>query len=215
MTPGPDGTLQGSLPVVAPPKPCPCVVLITDLSSAYVSRVPVDVVGVPSEAVASVAPATRPLTVKVEASVSGGTSLASVLGGAAHRFVNVTVTNTGPVAIMPVVIARWGRGSAPHRVIGSPSPVALAPGETRTVHMPLRLDPLSFGGYRVTGSVAGGARTVPFSTSASTWPWGLLLVGQAVLVAARNAVRRHLERQEAKERRAARRAGRRGARVAT
>ena len=215
MTPGPDGALQGVMQVVLPPRPCPCVVLVTGLTSSFSTTIPVDVRGAPTAPAVSEAPSTQPLALQVEARVTGGASLATVLGGAAHRAVHVTMRNTGKVPLRPVVTARWGRGSSPRQAIASPATGVLAPGEARTIVVPFHLDPLSVGNYTIAGEVTGAGRSVPFTSSTSTWPWGLLVVAQVVLLLVRNAVRRILARHEARERRAERRAAREAARRST
>lgn len=208
MTPGPDGALQGVLHVYAPPRPCPCVVLVSGLSSSYAQRIPVEVVGVPVAPVSSAAPQSKPLTLEVQVSVSGGTSVASLFGGPAKRVLTVTLRNTGTVAIPhPVVAARWGRGGAPTHAITSRVLAALPPDTRRTVQLPFELDPLSIGRYHVRGVVTGATKPVGFEAQTSTYPWGLFAIGlvllQVVLLALRNRARRRLTAREVAARLAA------------
>ncbi len=201
MTPGPDGAVQGAMPVIAPPAPCPCVVLVTTLSNDVARKIPVAVEGVPIAPVQSTSPAARPAALHVKTRVEGGTTVSSTFGGPATRTLVVTITNAGAVAVPhPVVVARWGRDGHEHNVIPSRLLARLPAGATRTVHLSFELDPASIGSYEVVGHVTGATKVVGFHASTSTWPWGwlllVLLLVQLLLLLLRNRARRRLAHQE-------------------
>jgi hypothetical protein len=212
IAPGPTGVVDGSMQVVAPPEPCPCVVLVTDLASTYESRLPVTILGVPTAAID--AEGTDPGTaLQVDARLTGGTTLGSLFGVSTRRTLVVTLRNTGAVRIdAPAVTARWGRRSRAEELVGSAVAGDLPPGATRTVEIDVELGAPTIGGYTVAGAVAGAGTPITFRTTTSTWPWGWLLVVQAALLAGRNAIRRRIIWSEARARRAERAADRRHAR---
>jgi hypothetical protein len=212
VAPGPTGVVDGSMPVLAPPEPCPCVVLVTDLASTFERRLPVTVLGVPTSAID--AEGTDPGTaLQVDARLTGGTTIGSLLGVSTRRTLVVTLRNTGAVSVdAPVVTARWGRGSKAGELVGSAAAVDVSPGATRTVELEVGLDAPAIGSYTIAGDVAGVGAPVTFRTTTTTWPWGWLLVVQAVLLAGRNAIRRRITWSDARARRAERAADRRHAR---
>jgi hypothetical protein len=212
VAPGPTGVVDGSMPVIKPPEPCPCVVLVTDLSSTFERRLPVTILGVPTSAIDPEG-STPGRALQVDAHLRGGTSIASLFGVSTRRTLVVTLRNTGVVAVeAPVVSARTGRGAKPTELVGSTIADDLPPGVTRTVELDVELDAPAVGRFTVAGEVTGVGEPISFRTTASTWPWGWLLLVQGVLLAGRNAVRRRITWSEARARRAERAADRRHAR---
>jgi len=171
-----DGTVHGQLVVVIPPVPCPCVVQITAVANDFIAKLPVTVVG------AEVAPVTPPsglgagAPLTVTASVTGASTLKSFFGGGAARQLHVTVHNPTAGVVHTVITARWGRSTDPDIVITSPDPVTLQPGQTRTVQLPFTVNALSFGTYHVAGALTGAAASGSFTSTTSTYPWGIPLV---------------------------------------
>jgi hypothetical protein len=214
VSPGPTGVVDGSMPVFEPPVPCPCVVLVTDLASAFVGRLPVTVVGVPTSAIDPEDP-TPGRALQIDARLTGGTSLASLFGVSARRTLVVTLRNTGEVPVdAPVVTARWGRGSKPTDLVGSVTADDLPPGVTRSVEIDVRLEAAAIGNYTVAAEVVGAGKPITARVTTTTWPWGWLLLVQGVLLALRNAIRRRIIRDETRARRTERAAERAASRQA-
>ena len=197
-----DGTLHGVLQVVVPPVACPCVVQVTGLSNDYLVKLAVTVVGAPTAAVTPAPVSGASSDVSATAKVEGGSSWGSIFGGGANRTLVVKVHNGGTMAVQSVITARWGGSSTPENVIDSPGSVTVAPGQTRTVSLPFRLDPLSVGSYHVVGDVSGTSPAVTVASSTATWPWGLPLV-PLLLVAAFVLYEWYLRKVRARDRVAA------------
>jgi hypothetical protein len=191
----PDGTFAIEMTVSVPPKPCPCVIrLATDADTNGVT-LPFEVEGVP------VAPPQQNLTSRnldVSASLSGSGPLAAFFGGAAKRELVLTVTNSGsaPLAALPVTLT-VGKGLDPTDPLldanGQPIVIPdLAVGQVVEIRQPVTLPAPAFGQYRVKGTFSGldflsvdGERNnvgdLGFSTTTSTYPWGLIVIGWLLL----------------------------------
>ena len=80
-------------------------------------------------------------------------------------------------------------------------PEPLEPGESRTITVPIELDPVSFGRLVVHGEIQGLATPIVFHTSTRSDPWGLIALAivaiQLVLVLIRNGVRRRVRARDA------------------
>ena len=176
-----DGTVHGQLVVVIPPVPCPCVVQITAVANDFIAKLPVTLVG------AVVAPVTPPSGLgagghlTATASVTGASTLKSFFGGGAARQLHVTVHNPTAGVVHTVITARWGRSTDPEIVITSPDPVTLQPGQTRTVQLPFTVNALSFGTYHVAGALTGAAASGSFTSTTSTYPWGIPVVALGLI----------------------------------
>jgi hypothetical protein len=208
MTPGPTQVLDGTLQVFMPPRPCPCVVLVSALSSSFSRRIPVQVAGAATAAPETASPLAKPPALTVDAEVSGGTTLASFFGGPAERTVKVRIRNTGSIELThPVLSLSWGRSGATDHLIRTPRLGPIAAGTTRTIEVPFELDAFSVGNYEVEGRVTGASKPVSLHASTSTWPWGLFIVAlvllQLILLGIRNRVRRRLARKQVEVRIAA------------
>ncbi len=204
MSPGRDGIIDDQLEVVEPPKPCPCVVVVSALASPLTQRIPVQVVGVPTAPVVTQSPYQQPPALQVTARVTGGSSLATVFGAPAARTLVVTMANASPtLTVSPVMAAGWSRRGGTEQIITTPRLAPLGPGQRRRVSVPFQLTAFSHGTYYVTGSITGSTVPVYFTAQTSTTPWGLLVVAvlllQLVLLAIRNVFRRRLERRDAAE----------------
>ncbi|HEU5307550.1 MAG TPA: hypothetical protein VFW97_09495 [Acidimicrobiia bacterium] len=208
MTPGPTQVVDGTLQVFVPPRPCPCVVLVSGLSSSISRRIPVQVAGTATAPPETASPLAKPPTLTVDAEVSGGTTLASLFGGPAERTVEVRIHNAGSVDVAhPVLTLSWGRSGSPDHLIRTPRLGPIAGGATRTVEVPFDLDALSVGNYEVAGRITGASKPVALHASTSTWPWGLFVIAlvllQLILLGIRNRVRRRLARKQVEARIAA------------
>jgi hypothetical protein len=184
MSPGSAGTLSYQLQVTVPPKPCPCVVLVTSLRDNTQIKLPVQVAGAPMAPVRSIAPASLPPSVRVVSiRITGGSWPSGWFGGPVSHNLVVTFYNSGPSPILyPVISAAWGRTGQTDNVINSPTLTMIQPNETRRITMPFRFDPLSFGNYEISGRLTGPAQPVAFETETSNWPIGLMLIAFLLLV---------------------------------
>ncbi len=178
------GLLSYSLQVSVPPRPCPCVVLVTSLQNFSQTKLPVQVAGIPTNPVKSVAPSSLPQTVKVIGlRVTGGSWVAAWFGESVSRDLVVTFHNSGPSPVLnPIISATWGRQGHTDHVINSPTIAMIQPNETRQISLPFRLDPLSFGSYVVAGRLTGPAIPVVFRTQTSSWPIGLMAIAALLIV---------------------------------
>jgi hypothetical protein len=201
---GPDGTFSMTLRASRPPAPCPCVVWITDSASAGEARVPINVVGLPTAPVrqrAEVLDLSQ--SVKVSAKITGG-SWTTWFGAGSSRMLELTVKNAATMSIPePRVNITFGKGQNPTGFVAPPSIGTIGPGETRTYNAPISVDTFSFGKYTLTGELAGFGKPVPFHTSISVYPWGLLLVAiaslQLVLLYVRDRARDRMPEDEQAE----------------
>lgn len=170
----PAGTFEAGLTVGAPPAACPCVVRVGTLPGgpgpAAVVTVPFTVAGHPVEAVRRDVPPVRADVVGVE--LVGGGGRGELFGGRPRRTLVLRIRNAGPepIANAPLVVG-WGGGDTPESPLDAPATGTLRPGQTATYRIPVVLPPAAFGRFVVGGRYAGA---VPFETSFSAYPWGLL-----------------------------------------
>ena len=108
------GTFRTRLPVRLPPRPCPCVVRITELDTSRVRDVPLDILGAQLAVPTSDAPMTSgqvTITV-VDAWVGSVNDIASWFGAPAPRVLVVRVRNDGdrliPAALLTAVFGKNG-----------------------------------------------------------------------------------------------------------
>jgi hypothetical protein len=194
------GNFDGRLSMVLPPAPCPCVVRAISQNANVSATTDVTIPGAPTAHAgdgAVVAPVLRRLDVE-HVSLVGSDSLTTWLGGRATRLLEFEIVNSGTV---PVTGASVDFVAGPK---GNPTgfvpPMKLdrvAVGERRKLVVPIRFDALAFGDQSVRGSVRGTSLPVSFAATTSTHPWlliavPLLVLGQLVLVAIRNRLRRRL-----------------------
>jgi hypothetical protein len=167
-----------------PPKPCPCVVLVTGITNLFTEKLPVTVVG------AGTAPVSQPVSEAqadlriLDLQVVGGATLASLFGASAPRTVEFRVLNGGTLTQTPVLIGRWGSSTQYTNVIQMPALRPLAAGQSEAVRAHFSLPALSMGTYTVKVEVqAVGSHDVASKTATtSTWPI-LLYVAVLVLLA--------------------------------
>jgi hypothetical protein len=194
------GVLEAELVVPVPPKPCPCVVRITELEGRTSVTQPVAIQGVATAPTKSDAPLSRLRpTLRVRASVESATDIGSLFGGAASRTLVVHVRNTGENVVDDALLsASWGKGDDPNHVIPSRTLAQIRPGEARTVRVPFAVDALSAGGYTVAGSVGVVGNRPAFSTTTTQHPLGLYAVVLLLVVSFGLLVRRAVRRRRAR-----------------
>ena len=185
------GTVDSKIAVVIPPKPCPCVVLITS-TTGYLNRLPVTIAGARSTLLESQSPVTNRIEV-VQAQMVGSTPLSEWFGLSATRTIELKLRNTG-VAPVPssAVFATLGL-----RPVGSQQLHSLEPDRLTTYFVAVHIPAFSLGRLTILGHVSGGESPVSFKVPFSIWPYGLLIAAliilQIVLLALRNRARRRHE----------------------
>lgn len=181
---GPDGTFHLALTVAVPPRPCPCVVVVTGLDSGGRAVVPLEIDGLPRAPVERPDPAPAADVTVDEVRLEGGGPWTSWFGGGATRTLVVVVRNTGTTDVEARLTATAGPGDDPDGWVEVPRPVRVEAGERRVVRVPVRFEPLGAGRHSVVGTVAAGGREQPFRASASVQPWGLYALVVVILLAA-------------------------------
>jgi hypothetical protein len=118
----------------------------------------------------------------VRSEVEGGGPLLSWFGGAADRELVLTLTNTGTLPLEnPPTTVTLGKGQDPTELLTLPRLGSIAPGQTTEVRIPFELPAWSFGSYTVKTTVAGLDQPTAARSSASTYPWFLLVIGWLLL----------------------------------
>lgn len=166
-----------------PPKPCPCVILVTGVTSYYSKTIPVTVAGAAVSPVPPTPTTVQPHLQIADLQVVGGMTLASSFGTSARRLVELQVHNAGPYSETPLLLGRWGTGTHPGNVLVMPIMGALRAGQSAEVHVPFSLPVLSIGRYtvRVEAEVVGFSRVASASASTSTWPIALFVLALVLL----------------------------------
>ncbi len=196
---GSSGTFGVELTSGLPPASCPCVVKATDQTTQIAATAPIAVAGI----------ATVPLTADDVAAVraieissmkiTGGGHWAELFGAGGRRVLEITLVNTGPLAIdAPDVSVVWGKGSHPDGFVTPPQTKRLEPGATQTLTVALRRPALTLGQQTAVVDVQGLATPVTARATTSAYPWGLLALAllalQGLLLRIRNRVRRRVTR---------------------
>ncbi|MFI0350255.1 hypothetical protein [Actinomadura sp. 9N407] len=170
----PAGTFEAGLTVGAPPAACPCVVRVATMpggtGAPATATAPFTVEGHRVERIVRDAVPVRADVVGME--IVGGGERGELFGGTPRRTLVLQVRNSGPEPIVdaPLVVG-WGAEDTPDSPLDAPATGTLRPGQTVTYRIPVQLPPASFGRFVVGGRYAG---SVPFESSFSTYPWGLL-----------------------------------------
>ena len=171
----PGGIFYGSLVVQAPPTPCPCVVMVTASGSFAGVKAPLTISGAPSAPLPPVTPPGPP--VRLVPTVDEPVSVSSLFGGPKDVTLVLTVKNTSGVALnAPALSVSVGRGSDPTGFVEGRQLAPLPAGASRTLRIPVRIPPFTYGDYTIRSSVATGQGTVAENTPVSSYPWGLLAV---------------------------------------
>jgi hypothetical protein len=201
----PAGTFEAGLTVGAPPAACPCVVRVGTLpggtGAPATATAPFTVEGHPvKKIVRDVAPV-RADVVGLE--VVGGGDRGELFGGRPRRTLVLRIRNAGaePIENAPLVVG-WGAEDTPDSPLDAPKTGTLEPGQTATYRIPVVLPPAAFGRFVVGGRYAG---SVPFETTFSAYPWGLLGVNALAALLLLFGIRLALGRWAAARRRRRRR----------
>ncbi|MEU5882474.1 hypothetical protein [Spirillospora sp. NPDC047279] len=202
----PAGTFAAGLTAGAPPSPCPCVVRVTTLPGSPAAPAAVNArIAVPGHRTGPILKDITPVRADVvSAEVTGGGGWGELFGGRPRRTLVLQIRNAGaePISGAPLVVG-WGAGREADSPLDAPGTGTLPPGRTATYRVPVELPQASFGQFVVGGRYAGA---VPFSTSFSTYPWGLLAVNAVALLLFVLGVRLSAGRWAARRRRGGARA---------
>jgi hypothetical protein len=193
-----EGVLFADLLATAPPSPCPCVVHVFQPQGILDMAARVRINGVAVAPLSEEAAPARRLEV-TKARLTGSNGLGAWFGAGPERTLELTVENTGDVAVDGAAIrAGWGRSSSPDQPIDIDNLKKLQPGDSVTVEVPVQLGALGFGRYVAAGNIAGfdGA---DFEAPTSTYPLGLLLVVVLLVVGAGVLVYRRLDSDDPNE----------------
>jgi hypothetical protein len=177
------GRVWAMMTTALPPVPCPCVILVTGITNLYTKKIPVTVVGAATAPVTRTTTSGEPDLRVANLRVVGGTTWASSFGGAAPRTLEFRVHNAGTGSETPVLLGRWGTGAHPTNVIKMPVMRALGAGQSTEVRAHFSLSPLSTGTYTVRVDIltVGFHEVASASSSTSTWPIALFIVGLVLL----------------------------------
>lgn len=196
---GPSGTFSVELTSGQPPVPCPCVVKATDQSSQIAATAPIAVAGVATLPItADDVAAVRALEISAM-TITGGQRWAELFGAGGRRVLEVTLVNTGPLAIdAPKVNVSWGSGSNPDGFVKPPEVDRMEPGASQILTIPLHRSALTFGAQTAVVEVQGLGSPVVARASTTGYPWGLLVVAlvvlQLLLLRLRDRLRRRVHR---------------------
>ena len=177
------GRLWVLMTTALPPKPCPCVILVTETTGQYIKRIPIAVEGAKTVPVQKTSIASAPALTITGLKVVGGITLASAFGGAAPRTVEFRIRNTGTQPVAPVLLGRWGSGTQITHVIEMPIVAQLGPGVSETIRAHFSLPALSVGNYtvKVEAQAIGSGPIDTATASTSTWPFALFIVALVLL----------------------------------
>jgi hypothetical protein len=179
------GILESYISVVLPPRPCPCVMLVTSANSDFTEKIPVKIVGAPTVPVRRLTPTVTPAPSITDLRVVGSTTFVSSMGGAAPREVEFRIRNSASTTVTPVLIGRWGGGDNDlPNVIDMPAMRPLGAGESRDVRVPFDLRALSIGDFtvRIQTQLVGYTQVATAWSPTSQWPIALFICLFALLV---------------------------------
>lgn len=168
------------LAVTAPPGGCPCVVRVRSLDGAATATTPVSVTGASATTAWESSGVSDPVLTTVEVEDDAW------LGWPTRRTLVLHLRNDGAAPAPVALSVTAGRGSAPTGFVPAPRQPDLAPGEARTVRVPVDVPLLPLGRYTVAGEVTGAGSTTRFTATTATYPWflpgllGLLVTALAV-----------------------------------
>jgi hypothetical protein len=178
----PTGTFDAGLGTGAPPAACPCVMRVSTLpGSPGTPRTVTFPFRVLGHRVAVILKDVTPVRADiVDVEVTGGGGWGELFGGHSRRTLVLQVRNAGTEPIVGALLTvGWGAGTDPDSPVAALRTGTLRPGQTATYRVPVELPRASFGRFVVGGRYAAA---VPFKTSFSAYPWGLLGVNAVALV---------------------------------
>ena len=200
-----DGLVEMNLVVSAPPKPCPCVIRLSSYNGPVVAvDIPFVVSGHPVGTPPTPTLPSSLLTV-TDVDLQGDTSLLSWFGAAPQKQLVITVRNDGDaVALDPEVTVGVGKSDNLDAQPVVLDELSLDPGATETVTVDVTLPFAAFGDYRIVGQV-GSSDAGTYSTTWSSYPWGLVALNVLGALLLAWGIRRRLDAR--RRRRLAQKAG--------
>ena len=171
VTTAANGTFTVQLPVVAPPKPCPCVIRTTSVTGAGLTvDTPFPVLGA---AVVPIVPSAGKL-LGLTADLDGGDGLMNWFGAPAHRVLRVLVANMGDSPVSNPVF----RTGISHSVFAADWQDyqwtgTVAPGARQEIDVPVDFGFGAHGAYSVELDYAG--RQLATRPAGLPRPWGVAL----------------------------------------
>lgn len=188
------GGAELRLSVVPPPKPCPCVVMVTGEGVLTEPTARFVIPGFPTAPATSSRSLEEPLRV-TRAELSGDGPAAAWIGGAPQRTLTVTVENpASSVYPDPLLVIRVGSVGSPGPVVASKLLANFRPGEQRTLSVPVDFPVVATGEYEVAASVGSPGSGTRFVVRTWIFPVGLFVIAflllQVVALAITGAVRR-------------------------
>lgn len=194
---GESGRFAVEMTTGTPPTPCPCVVKVTDQTTRIAATAPIAVAGIPTVPITEDdLPKARAIEIS-SMKITGGGRWAELFGAGGQRVLEVTLVNTGPLAVeAPDVTVVWGTGTRPKGFVEPPETTRMEPGDTQVLTVALDRPALTIGKQTAIVEVQGLAEPVTRRAATTAYPWGLLAVAlvllQLVLLWVRNRVRRRL-----------------------
>jgi hypothetical protein len=172
---GADGVGSAPLPVPRPPGACPCVVRVRPAVGGTPRAAPLAIRGVP---VNRTPPAPRVPTALAVVDVRidrAGSEWPALFAGPARRTVTVTLRNTGQGPVLePRLSVASGRPGRTTFIVPAPAVGVLAPGQERTVELPVTFGAPTWGRYAVRGELLGADQPAVFHAHTHSYPWGLI-----------------------------------------
>ncbi|MGC8464097.1 MAG: hypothetical protein ACP5P9_10585 [Acidimicrobiales bacterium] len=200
------GELAARVTLRVPPVPCPC-----DLEALAPGRSPVlaslSLLGAPVSGAAPEGPLFADVVVE-RATVGGPVSWTSAFGASSTRRLVLVLANQGGLATGPMSLRlRVASETGASRLLVARTLATLPPGGRATYEVPVTVAAMTVGTLSLRGSVGVDGQRVSFAATVTSFPWGLVVVGAVVVLAALVAVVVALRRRRA--RREARREARR------
>lgn len=184
-----DGTpTYGSLPVSAPPVPCPCVIRVSTATNDQVAVVPITIIGHPVAPVVDPdIPQRVPLDVSIvanESTAGVGDVLRSSLGGASSYELTVTVRNRSTTAVDALSLSGFAGRNADDELITLelPDPGPIAAGQTWQETIAAELPALTLGDIEWQVTASGAGSSVQAKDTTSDLPILLMVLGVILLL---------------------------------
>jgi hypothetical protein len=195
---GIEGSFRAVISAAIPPKPCPCVIRVTSLSSSHRYSIPVEVLGAPVAAVQEVVGKRSQGALQVDAiQLEPVSAFGEWFGRSPKRELKFRVTNTSTEVLRDVPVeVLVGSGTDTGRQVEVQPIAQLDPGAVTFVSASVGFDPLTLGRAELHGIVGRDDWRAVFEADTRSFPWGLLVILlvllQVALVLGRNLVRRRL-----------------------